>query len=112
MEIHLTVATGCNVHLIVNETKQYFATEGYPDGYKNNQDCHFNFEAPPGRRIVVFFEDFDLEIEFDFLHFRKLHTLLKHSSLLHIIQNNSTHWHTHTHTDTHTPTHTHTHIHF
>ena len=74
MEIHLLVATGCDVTLTVTDTKQYFATEGFPNGYKKNQDCYFTFEAPLGRRIVVFFEDFDLEVFYDFLHFRKLHT--------------------------------------
>ena len=39
-------ATGCDVNMTVTETKQYFATEGYPDGYKHNQDCDFNFIAP------------------------------------------------------------------
>ena len=62
----------CNITLNVTDTKQYFATEGYPYNYKNDQDCTFNFEAPSGRRIVVFFEDFNLELYYDFLHFRKL----------------------------------------
>ena len=68
--------TGCDVTLTVTATKQYFATEGYPYNYKNNQDCHFNFEAPFGR-IVVSFVDFFLEDGFDFLHFRKLHNFEK-----------------------------------
>ena len=45
------------------------------DGYKNKQDCHFNFESPPASRIVVHFLDFRLEDEYDFLHFRKLYTI-------------------------------------
>ena len=60
------------MNLTVTETRQYFATEGYPDSYKNNQDCHINFEAPPGMRFVVFFLEFNLELHVDFLHFRKL----------------------------------------
>ena len=77
MEINLPDAIGCDVNLIVNETKQYISTEGYPSYYKSNQDCHFNFEAPPGIRIVVFFVDFHLESEFDFIHFCELHNLIK-----------------------------------
>ena len=73
MEFPSPDATGCDVNLTVTETRQYFATEGYPTGYKNNQDCHFNFEAPAGRRIVVFFIDFHLENDFDYFHFRKWH---------------------------------------
>ena len=64
--------TGCDVNLTVTEMKQYFATEGYPNGYMNNEDCYFNFEAPPGRRIVIFFVGFHLEHEFDYIHLRKL----------------------------------------
>ena len=41
----------------------------------NDQNCRFHFEAPPGRRIVVFFEDFDLEEDFDFIILRKLHIM-------------------------------------
>ena len=67
--------SGCNITLNVTENKQYFATEGYPDAYMNDQDCHFNFEAPPGRRIVIFFEDFHLRDGRDFLHFRKFYTI-------------------------------------
>ena len=67
--------SGCDVNLTVTENKQYFATEGYPRNYKHNQDCHFNFEAPPGRRIVVFFQDFHLEDKFDFILFRKLYIM-------------------------------------
>ena len=73
MKIPLPDTIGCDVNLIVNETKQYFATEGYPHGYNSNQDCSFNFKAPTGRRIVVFFVDFNLEVNHDFLHFRELH---------------------------------------
>ena len=46
-----------------------------PDSYRSNQNCSFNFEAPTGRRIVVFFEDFHLEDEFDFIHFCELSTM-------------------------------------
>ena len=63
--------TACDIVLTVTDTKQYVATEGYPDSYQNNQDCDFTFEAPSGRRIAVFFEDFQLESPFDHLHFRK-----------------------------------------
>ena len=61
----------------MTETKQYFATEDYPHYYKENQDCHFSFQAPPGRRIVVFFEDFHLSDVYDddYLHFRKSYTM-------------------------------------
>ena len=67
--------TACDIDLTVTKTKQYVATEGYPDNYQNNQDCDFTFEAPSGRRIVVFFEDFNLETGYDYLYFRKLHSL-------------------------------------
>ena len=66
---------GCNIDLSVTETTQYIATEGYPDNYRNNQNCSFNFVAPPGRRITVLFEDFQLEWRADFLHFRKLYSM-------------------------------------
>ena len=87
--------SGCDVNLTVTDTKQYFATEGYPFKYKHNQDCHFNFEAPPGRRISVFFEEFHLEDKYDFLHFRKLHNFKKrHWSLQHTKIPPYTHIHT------------------
>ena len=54
----------------MTETKQYIATEGYPSSYKQNQDCEFNFVAPTGRKIIVQFEDFNLEEEYDYLYFR------------------------------------------
>ena len=63
---------GCDVTLSVTDTKQYIATEGYPHSYKDNQDCAFNFEAPSGRKIIVMFEHFDLEIGDDYIRFRKL----------------------------------------
>ena len=67
--------SGCDVTLTVTDTKQYFATEGYPYSYKDNQDCAFNFEAPAGRRIVVVFEVFNLEARFGFLYFRKFQNI-------------------------------------
>ena len=63
---------GCDVTLSVTDTKQYIATEGYPQIYKDNQDCEFNFEAPSGRKIIVMFEHFDLQRHVDFIRFRKL----------------------------------------
>ena len=59
----------------MKDTKQYIATEGYPHSYKDNQDCEFNFRAPSGRKIIVMFEHFDLEIGDDFIRFRKLHKM-------------------------------------
>ena len=50
-----------------------FATEGYPFGYKDKQDCKFNFMAPFRRRFIVMFEDFQLSGFGDFIHFRKWH---------------------------------------
>ena len=64
---------GCDVSLNVTDATQYIATEGYPESYKGDQNCQFNFEAPSGRKIIVMFEDFDLEEGFDFIHFRELH---------------------------------------
>ena len=72
---------GCDINLTVTETKQYIATEGYPNNYKNNQDCEFNFMAPSGRKIIVQFEDFNLEYFHDFLIFRKLHIIDIHTQL-------------------------------
>ena len=80
-------ATGCNITLNVTDTKQYFATEGYNYVYKNDQDRHFNFEAPLGRRILIFFEHFELEVGYVFLHFRKLNNFKQ------MIQNADTHTH-------------------
>ena len=63
--------------------KQYIATENYPDNYKRNQNCSFNFNAPAGSRIVVFFEDFHLIIyklyTDDFLHFHKFNFIDTHT---------------------------------
>ena len=72
----------------MNDTKQYVATEGYPHNYKDNQDCNFNFKAPSGRKIIVMFEDFNLEDSFDFLYFRrKLHMdLHKYSEIILLMQ--------------------------
>ena len=71
----------------MTDTKQYVATEGYPHNYKRNQDCDFNFKAPSGRKIIVMFEDFNLEDRFDFLHFCKLHMdLHKYSEIILLIQ--------------------------
>ena len=47
--------------------KQYIARENYPEYYERNQNCSFNFRAPAGRRILVFFVDFELEHRFDFI---------------------------------------------
>ena len=66
-------AAGCNVNLTVTDTKEYIATSGYPFNYLNNRECEYNFNAPPGRKIIVLFEDFQLEEGFDFLYFRKSH---------------------------------------
>ena len=65
---------GCNITLNVTSTRQYLATEGFPHNYLDDQDCSFNFEAPAGSTIVVFFEHFDVEYNYDYLHFRKLWT--------------------------------------
>ena len=62
---------GCNITLNVTGTRQYVATEGFPRNYLNDQDCSFDFETTAGSTIVVFFEHFDLEEDFDFLHFRE-----------------------------------------
>ena len=93
---------GCDINLTVTDTTQYVATEGYPLGYMDNQDCDFNFVAPPGRKFIVMFEDFRLQEEYDdendddyysyfnsepirdYLHFRKF--------------NSHKHRQTHTHT--------------
>ena len=88
--INLLDAAGCDVTFTVTETKQYIATEGYPNYYKNNQDCEFNFIAPSGRKVLVLFEDFNLENHFDYLYFRKLHKI-----------DAQTHTHTHIYTHTH-----------
>ena len=79
MFLYLDVA-GCDITLTVTDSKQYVATEGYPDEYKDNQDCDFNFVAPSGRRTIVMFEDFDLEL-FDFLFFRKLHVMTEQKAI-------------------------------
>ena len=62
----------CNITLNVTDTRQYLATEGYPHRYQNDQDCYFNFEAPIGRRVVVFFEHIFLVTGRDFLILREL----------------------------------------
>ena len=86
--------SGCDVNLTVTDTKQYFATEGYPYSYKRNQNCHFNFNAPAGRKIIVIFKVFDLEYGFDFLHFRKLQSSDTSNAL--IILQKHTHFFTQT----------------
>ena len=83
---------GCDITLTVTDTTQYAATEGYPLGYMDNQDCDFNFEAPSGRRLMVMFEDFSLQEEYDddsislfsdpirdYLHFHKLNNMDTHA---------------------------------
>ena len=72
MPFTLTDMSGCDVRLTVTETKQYITTEGYPNSYPDNQDCSFNFVAPSGRNVILYFEDFHLETEFDYIVFRKL----------------------------------------
>ena len=80
--IHLLDVAGCDVTLTVTETKEYVATEGYPNNYKHNQDCEFNFMAPSGRKIIVQFEDFHLEFQSDYLYFRKLDIMDTHMQLM------------------------------
>ena len=85
--ILLLDVAGCDITLTVTETKQYVATEGYPNSYKNNQDCNFNFVAAPGRKIIVLFEDFNLQEheqlehddDYDYLSFRKSHNMVSHT---------------------------------
>ena len=81
---HLTDRSGCDIRLTVTEMKQYITTEGYPDSYLDNQNCSFDFEAPSGWKILVFFEDVDLEIGYDYVVFRKSHTC---SSLFRFFEN-------------------------
>ena len=76
-------AVGCNITLNVTDTRQYIATEGYPDEYRDNENCSFNFAAPSGRNIVIFFEDFDLEEDFDYLHFRKSNYITHYANTNH-----------------------------
>ena len=97
----------------MNATRQYVATEGYPDGYMDNQDCDFNFVAPPGRKFIVTFEDFSLQEETDddyitlfsdpirdYLHFRELDNMdTGRHTYIH------TYIHRHTHVILHVPTH-------
>ena len=67
----------------MTDTRQYVATKDYPHNYNHNQDCNFNFKAPSGRKIIVMFEDFNLEDNYDFLYFRKLHMdLHKYSEII------------------------------
>ena len=69
-EIHLDLA-GCDITLNVTNTTQYISTQGYPLYQGFNQDCSFNFVAPPGERIVVVFEDVKLELYHDIIIFGK-----------------------------------------
>ena len=55
----------------MTETKQYISTEGYPNSYDDNQYCSYNFVAPSGWKILVFFEDVELEATYDFVIFRE-----------------------------------------
>ena len=73
---------GCDITLTVTDSTQFVATEGYPNDYKNSQDCDFNFVAPSGRRIVVVFEDFNLEEGYDFIHFRKINVMTAQTVIL------------------------------
>ena len=83
MLLDIVDVAGCDINLTVTDTKQYVATEGYPNNYKDNQDCNFHFKAPSGRKIIVMFEDFNLEDRHDFLYFRKLHIdLHKYSEII------------------------------
>ena len=69
--MHISDPTGCDVTLNVTNAKQYITTYGYPLRYPLDLTCHFNFLAPPGERIVVVFEDVQLELDYDFIIFRK-----------------------------------------
>ena len=63
--------SGCDVTLNVTNVTQYITTEGHPIEYFNNQDCSYNFVAPPGERIIVDFEDAFTETGSDYIIFRK-----------------------------------------
>ena len=63
--------SGCDVTLNVTNVTQYITTEGHPIAYLNNQDCSFNFAAPPGEGIIVDFEDVLVETGSDYIIFRK-----------------------------------------
>ena len=98
---------GCDITLNVTDTTQYVATEGYPDEYRNNQNCEFNFVAPPGRTFVVMFEDFNL-----FLYIQEIsYIFVSWITWTHMefYTHPPTHTHTQAHTCTYTPTHIHTH---
>ena len=61
---------GCGITLNVTDTQQKVATQGYPIRYRNLQDCDFNFVAPPGRKFIVTFVDFQVT-SLDSIRFRK-----------------------------------------
>ena len=94
--------SGCGVDLIVTETKQYVATEGYPNSYKDSQFCEFHFMAPSGQKFIVLFEDFNLQVDHDYIFFCKLYIMDTHTDT-----DTDTHTHTHRHTHIHTYIHTH-----
>ena len=71
--------------LNVTDRKQYITTEGYPNGYLNNQDCSFNFVAPYGRKIIVFFEDVGLELGYDYIVFRKNRSVFNYCTYIYAI---------------------------
>ena len=67
-----TDASGCDIDLNVTTTKQYITTQGYPSRYLHDQDCDFQFVVPSGEKILLFFEDFQLESGYDYIYLRKL----------------------------------------
>ena len=67
--------SGCDVTLNVTNVKQYFSSEGYPVAYPHFQFCTYNLVAPPGERIVVVFEDMQLQIAYDYVWFRESNIL-------------------------------------
>ena len=86
--------------LNVADRKQYITTVGYPDGYLDNQDCRFNFVAPSGQKILIFFEDVNLEKNHDFVVLRKyinesnFHTCIYfHNTFQEEMQDDGTHLH-------------------
>ena len=61
-------ASGYDINLGLTSTKQYVSTQGYPNSYLHDQDCDFQFEVPPGEKIIVFIENIKLECGFDFIY--------------------------------------------
>eukprot|EP00058_Branchiostoma_floridae_P008085 XP_002593573.1 hypothetical protein BRAFLDRAFT_125152 [Branchiostoma floridae] len=62
-----TSATGCGGSLTAPSGGP-FASPNYPSNYGNNEICEWSITAPTGSTIRLTFDEFDVELNYDFLY--------------------------------------------